>query len=182
MIDSKKNYYYIHGYGSTGKTTYNGLKLAGLSNLKLVQWTSDKPFNETLAEIESQIDLNSETVVIASSFGGYFAARLHYNNLAYVVLVNPLIDPIASYNAVHYSKNFTKEIANTYYNRKDTIRGNGYPITLFLSQNDEVLNWHEADTYFKGYCNRIFINDGHQLKDYSIVANNVKKFENYIAD
>ncbi len=175
-------HYYIHGYGSTGQTTYNGLKSAGLSDLQLIQWTSDRPFDKTIKEIESQMDLNSEMVVIASSFGGYFAARLHYKNFAYIALVNPLIDPISSYRTGHYNKTFTDDIAKTYIDNPDTIRGNGYPIALFLSKNDKVLDWQLADKYYKGYCNRIFINGGHQLTDYSAVVDNVKTYENYIAD
>lgn len=68
------NKYYIHGYGSTGQTSYNGLVKAGIENLSLVNWTSDRPYEVTLNQIHSQIDLDNECTLIASSFGGFWAS------------------------------------------------------------------------------------------------------------
>ena len=175
-------YYYIHGYGSNGQTTYNGLKQAGLSELKLVSWTSDRPFDETLNQIISQIDLNDEIVVIASSFGGFWASHLPYKNYAQLVLVNPLIDPYESFFKKHYSQSFTEDIAKTYKDKPDTIRGQGYPITLYLAKDDDILDYKIADKYYKGYCDVKYIGGGHKLTNYKEIIDDIKLYENYIAE
>lgn len=174
-------YYYIHGYGSTGTTTFTGLKNAGLKDLKLVSWTSDKPYEETLEQIKSQIDLDEEAVIIASSFGGFWASHLPYNNYAQIVLVNPLVDPYKSFMEKHYSTTFTEEIAKTYLNRENTILQRSYPITLYLAKDDDVLDYNIADKYYKDYANVKYITGGHVLTNYKEVVEDIKKYENYIA-
>lgn len=173
-------YYYIHGYGSTGERTYNGLKNAGLDELQLVKWTSDLPYNETINEVSRQINLSDDVCIIASSFGGYIAAHLKYKGMAQFVLVNPLIDVYNQLYLGNHSKTFNKDVAETYMNKKDTIRFNGYPITVMLAKNDEVLDYRIAENFYKTTSEIKYISGGHVLTDYKTVVEEIKVNEGNI--
>ena len=167
-------YYYIHGYGSTGERTYNGLKNAGLNELQLVKWTSDLSYNETINEASRQINLSNDVCIIASSFGGYIAAHLKYKGMAQFVLVNPLIDVYNQFYLGNYSKTFTKDVAETYINKSDTIRFKGYPITIMLAKNDEILDYRIARDFYKTTAEIKYISGGHVLTDYKTVVDEIK--------
>ena len=166
-------YYYIHGYGSTGERAFSGLKNAGLKDLNLVRWDSDQSYNDTIRQISRQMDLNDDVCVIASSFGGYLAAHLPYNGMAQFVLVNPLTNVYEDFYLPKHSDTFTKEVAETYINKKDTIRFNGYPITVMLAKNDEVLDYRIAEKFYKTTSEIKYISGGHVLTDFKTVVDEI---------
>lgn len=173
-------YYYIHGYGSTGERAFSGLKNAGLKDLNLVRWDSDQSYNDTIRQISRQMDLNDDVCIIASSFGGYLAAHLQYNGMAQFVLVNPLIDVYNQFYLGNHSKTFSKDVAETYINKSDTIRFKGYPITIMLAKNDEVLDYRIARDFYKTTSEIKYISGGHVLTDFKTVVDEIKLNEGNI--
>ncbi len=174
------NYYYIHGFNATGKTTASELSKVLEEEVTLLSWDCTKPFNENLENMSNKIEVEwFETVVMGSSMGGFYANALANKLKVACALFNPVMDAKATLMKLKDSvpDNITEEVVNSYVRGKDEI----LPRVIIVGMKDDVLNPAETISYWQGKCELITVEEGHHITDFKPFKQNLIELGNNIA-
>lgn len=154
---------YIHGYNGCP----NGAKLDMLRRKFKTEEIIAPLHNNHPEEIFDVYDriskemVDYDDVILGSSLGGFWA---NYFSLKYkisAVLVNPVVNPSVKLKQLGYLRSldyipFEQEIAS----------GGISPRIVLLAQNDEVLDYREAQNYYSQQCEVLtFPNGEHRMND-----------------
>ena len=148
-------------------------------------YESQRTFEEIMNGLRAQYEAsnaNHEPAVIAgTSMGGFFADQLcEMPDVMAVVLINPVVDPVAVLSKetflgeqenfiTHEKYMFSKEIAETYGCYRD-MRAVDVRRFLMIAERDELLDASVSEAYW-GSCSRIVrLEGGHRLTDFGAVA------------
>lgn len=182
---------YIHGLNSDGERSRKNLTECLGQKVFNLTWESDRPFDENIAyliaqceniEEENPVDIPlfespvwERFVMIGSSMGGYYAAVLSAIKDYPCALFNPVVYPKRTLQkfkgtntnfATGIKYEMTQEIIDSY-NFCGNLKKPLIDRAIVLGRNDEVLDYKEAEAFFRG-AEEILITDcNHQIKDYS---------------
>ena len=147
-------------------------------------YESQQTFDEIMSSLRAQYMAyrgNEPAVIAGTSMGGFFADQLcDMPNVMAVVLINPVVDPVAVLSKetflgeqenfiTHEKYIFSSEIAQTYGSYRD-MRDVNVRRFLMLSEHDELLDASVSKVYWGG-CSRIVpLEGGHRLTDFGAVA------------
>ncbi len=168
-------YYYIHGWNATGQTSAKALSEVLNEQVDVLSWDFSKPFNENLEEMAKNIEVGwFDTVLTGSSMGGFYANALANKLLVPCALFNPVLDAKAVLKKFQKDASdiLTDEIINSYERGKDEV----LPRLVVVGINDDVLNPKETIEYWKGRCELITVEEGHQIKDFKPFKENLLDF------
>ena len=145
-------------------------------------------FKEAHKQIESLIDKNSPNILyMGSSLGGYFALYFAQLYKSKSVLINPAIAPLSGFE-IHLGKNENYATGNKFTISKDDI---SYVRSLhhkkilepknnliLLESGDEILNYVESSSYFRGSYIDIFYGGNHSYTSIKEKFTKIKDFFN----
>ena len=143
-------------------------------------------FKEANKQIEDLINKNDPNIIfMGSSLGGYFAlyfAQLYKSKSA---LINPAIPPLRDFE-IHLGKNENYATGNKFTISKDDIsyiRSLHHKKILkpknnliLLESGDEILNYAESTSYFKGSYIDIFYGGNHSYTSIKEKFTKIKDF------
>jgi len=114
-------------------------------------------------------------VIIGSSMGGYYAAVIAVLKCYYCDLFNPVINTkktLLQFKGLN--RNFatgqtyelTDELINSY-RFSGKLNKHGIPRYVVLGRNDTVLDYREAEEFYRGIGHTVITDNCHQIADYS---------------
>ena len=165
-------YFYIHGFNATGKTTAKLLSKVLETKVEVLAWDCTKPFNENFENMLKILKKESDDfLLIGSSMGGFYANSLANELCVNCVLFNPVIEPkeVLKRFQKEAAEILTDELINSYEGKEDKILSR----VVVVGLNDEVLNPQKTIEYWQGKCNLITTNDGHEIKDFAVVKEDI---------
>jgi len=179
-------YAYIHGLNSDGKRSFKNLSEFLDGKFFNLSWECDRPFDENLAYLISQCEELEEAyppedpffeffVLIGSSMGGYYASVLSSIKLYPCALFNPVVYPQKTLQkfkgpntnfATGKKYELTQELIDSY-NFSGNLHKYGISRSIILGRNDEVLDYREAEEFYRGIGHTVITDNRHQIVDYS---------------
>ena len=143
-------------------------------------------FKEANKQIEGLISKNAPNILfMGSSLGGYYALYFAQLNKAKSVLINPAIAPLNDFE-IHLGKNENYATGNKFTISKDDI---SYVRSLhhkkilspknnliLLESGDEILNYVESSSYFRGSYIDIFYGGNHSYTSIKEKFTKIKGF------
>lgn len=181
-------YVYIHGLNSDGRRSAALLEKSLKEKVVRLEWQCDRPFDENIAyllyeteDLEKQMDDLENMVIIGSSMGGYYAAVIAVLKCYYCVLFNPVINPkktLLQFKGLN--RNFatgqtyelTDELISSY-SFSGKLNKYGIPRYVVLGRNDNVLDYREAEEFYRGCSITEITDEEHQIKDYEPYAKEI---------
>ena len=181
---------YFHGfksYSDSGKAQeFKKFIENKTSQTKIIIPDLKDDFKEAHKQIEGLIEKNSPNILyMGSSLGGYYAlyfAQLYTTKSA---LINPAIPPLKDFE-IHLGKNENYATGNKFTISKDDI---SYVRSLhhkkilepknnliLLESGDEILNYVESSSYFKGSYIDIFYGGNHSYTSIKEKFTKIKDF------
>ena len=145
-------------------------------------------FKEANKQIEDLISKNAPNILfMGSSLGGYYALYFAQLYKSKSVLINPAIPPLNDFE-IHLGKNENYATGNKFTISKDDI---SYVRSLhhkkilepknnliLLESGDEILNYVESSSYFRGSYIDIFYGGNHSYKSIKEKFTKIKDFFN----
>jgi len=177
---------YIHGFNSNGESSLNNLRKC-LNDVIGLKWNCADTFENNLNKLSNDLEklhLDDDTVLIGTSMGGFWSAILAKKFGLKSVLFNPVIDPkVTLMKFKGYNKNFstleeyilTEEVIKSYVFEDPRI---SMPKTVILGKNDDIIDYHESEEYWKNYSNVIITDEEHRINDYSKYVNEINEIKN----
>jgi predicted esterase YcpF (UPF0227 family) len=183
---------YFHGFKSSsdsGKAQeFKKFIENKTSQTKIIIPDLKDDFKEVHKQIESLIDKNSPNILyMGSSLGGYYALYFAQLYKTKSVLINPAIPPLKDFE-IHLGKNENYATGNKFTISKDDI---SYVRSLhhkkilepknnliLLESGDEILNYVETSSYFKGSYIDIFYGGNHSYTSIKEKFTKIKDFFN----
>ena len=183
---------YFHGFKSSsdsGKAQeFKKFIENKTSQTKIIIPDLKDDFKETHKQIESLIDKNSPNILyMGSSLGGYYALYFAQLYKTKSVLINPAIPPLKDFE-IHLGKNENYATGNKFTISKDDI---SYVRSLhhkkilepknnliLLESGDEILNYVESSSYFRGSYIDIFYGGNHSYTSIKEKFTKIKDFFN----
>ena len=185
-------YVYIHGLNSDGKRSAYLLENCLGEKVVRLEWQCDRPFDENIAyllheieELDNQIEALENMVIIGSSMGGYYAAVISVLKCYHCVLFNPVINPKKTLSKFKgLNRNFatgqtyelTDDLINSY-SFSGKLNEHGIPRYIVLGRRDTVLNYREAEEFYRGCSYTVITDEEHQIKDYKPYANEISSMK-----
>ena len=139
-------YFYIHGFGTTGAGSQKFKKIKQFAQAKnqkafALEWNEFQTeiVTELIRQIETQIDWNQPVCVIGSSTGGNFAYQLwdyfqqktpHFS----LILINPLLNIVQRKIEV---TNFPLQLVDQLKNPSEKVKN----ALVLLGKEDEILDY-----------------------------------------
>lgn len=178
-------YAYIHGLNSDGKRSFKNLSGVLEGKVFNLSWECDRPFDENLAYLISQCEAIEEEypvadpfseslILIGSSMGGYYASVLSSLKLYPCALFNPVVYPARTLNkfrgpntnfATGKTYELTSDLINSY-NYSGKLQEYGIRRSIILGRNDEILDYKEAEEFYRGISHTVITDNSHQILDY----------------
>ena len=183
---------YFHGFKSSsdsGKAQeFKKFIENKTSQTKIIIPDLKDDFKEAHKQIEGLIDKNSPNILyMGSSLGGYYALYFAQLYKTKSVLINPAIPPLKDFE-IHLGKNENYATGNKFTISKDDIsyiRSLHHKKILepknnliLLESGDEVLNYVEASSYFRGSYIDIFYGGNHSYTSIKEKFTKIKDFFN----
>ena len=183
---------YFHGFKSSsdsGKAQeFKKFIENKTSQTKIIIPDLKDDFKEAHKQIEGLIDKNSPNILyMGSSLGGYYALYFAQLYKTKSVLINPAIPPLKDFE-IHLGKNENYATGNKFTISKDDIsyvRNLHHKKILepknnliLLESGDEVLNYVEASSYFRGSYIDIFYGGNHSYTSIKEKFTKIKDFFN----
>ena len=181
---------YFHGFKSSsdsGKAQeFKKFIENKTSQTKIIIPDLKDDFKEAHKQIESLIDKNSRNILyMGSSLGGYYALYFAQLYKSKSVLINPAIPPLKDFE-IHLGKNENYATRNKFTISKDDI---SYVRSLhhkkilepknnliLLESGDEILNYVESSSYFRGSYIDIFYGGNHSYTSIKEKFTKIKDF------
>ena len=183
---------YFHGFKSSsdsGKAQeFKKFVENKTSQTKIIIPDLKDDFKEAHRQIEGLIDKNSPNILyMGSSLGGYYALYFAQLYKSKSVLINPAISPLSDFE-IHLGKNENYATGNKFTISKDDI---SYVRSLhhkkilepknnliLLESGDEILNYVESSSYFRGSYIDIFYGGNHSYTSIKEKFTKIKDFFN----
>jgi predicted esterase YcpF (UPF0227 family) len=181
---------YFHGFKSSsdsGKAQdFKKFIENKTSQTKIIIPDLEDDFKKAHKQIETLIDKNSPNILyMGSSLGGYYALYFAQLNKAKSVLINPAIAPLNDFE-IHLGKNENYATGNKFTISKDDIsyiRSLHHKKILepknnliLLESGDEILNYSESTSYFRGSYIDIFYGGNHSYTSIKEKFTKIKVF------
>ena len=181
---------YFHGFKSSsdsGKAQeFKKFIENNTSQTKIIIPELEDDFKEAHNQIETLIAKNSPNILyMGSSLGGYYALYFAQLYKSKSVLINPAIAPLNDFE-IHLGKNENYATGNKFTISKDDIsyiRSLHHKKILepknnliLLESGDEVLNYVEASSYFRGSYIDIFYGGNHSYTSIKEKFTKIKDF------
>ncbi|NCW38420.1 MAG: esterase [Proteobacteria bacterium] len=181
---------YFHGFKSSsdsGKAQeFKKFIENKTSQTKIIIPDLKDDFKEAHKQIEGLIDKNSPNILyMGSSLGGYYALYFAQLYKSKSVLINPAIPPLKDFE-IHLGKNENYATGNKFTISKDDI---SYVRSLhhkkilepknnliLLESGDEILNYVESSSYFRGSYIDIFYGGNHSYTSIKEKFTKIKDF------
>jgi predicted esterase YcpF (UPF0227 family) len=181
---------YFHGFKSSsdsGKAQeFKKFIENKTSQTKIIIPDLKDDFKEAHRQIEGLIDKNSPNILyMGSSLGGYYALYFAQLYKSKSVLINPAIAPLSDFE-IYLGKNENYATGDKFTISKDDI---SYVRSLhhkkilepknnliLLESGDEILNYVESSSYFKGSYIDIFYGGNHS---YTSIKEKFTKIKNF---
>ena len=183
---------YFHGFKSSsdsGKAQeFKKFIENKTSQTKIIIPDLEDDFKEAHKQIENLINKNSPNILyMGSSLGGYYALYFAQLYKSKSVLINPAIPPLKDFE-IHLGKNENYATGNKFTISKDDI---SYVRSLhhkkilepknnliLLESGDEILNYVESSSYFRGSYIDIFYGGNHSYTSIKEKFTKIKDFFN----
>ena len=183
---------YFHGFKSSsdsGKAQeFKKFIENKTSQTKIIIPDLKDDFKEAHKQIEGLIEKNSPNILyMGSSLGGYYALYFAQLYKTKSVLINPAIPPLKDFE-IHLGKNENYATGNKFTISKDDI---SYVRSLhhkkilepknnliLLESGDEILNYVESSSYFRGSYIDIFYGGNHSYTSIKEKFTKIKDFFN----
>lgn len=162
---------YVHGFGSAGGgNKYTTLKCM-FPSFNVISPTYDCTDFSSIEQLMDEYDLEKEErlLFIGNSLGGYIAMYLakKYNGKA--ILLNPLTN-INSLNEF-LGQNINLATEEIFYLTEENIKKlesykvdyNTIPLSVFVTKDDDVIDYNETIKYFKNRNVTVFENGTHRF-------------------
>ncbi len=160
---------YIHGFGGSGLGVKASLFREYFSKINEPYIAPSLSYVPDLAikTLEELIDSFKEVYLIGSSLGGYYASYLaRKDKVKKVVLINPSMNPAKTLkNYLGEAKNFYDDSYFLWSNKHIKMLKKYTPkldnkdkFLLLLQKGDEILDYREAESIFKG--SKMIVEDG----------------------
>ena len=186
-----KTVLYFHGFASSSDSNKANVFKKYISSLnksiRVIVPDLNNNFKDAVEEINQLIKTNQKPFAfVGSSLGGYYAAYFSSLNKAKAVLINPATPPLKGFD-MYLGKNtnystgekftltkediqFLRSISfKSYDNHKNTI--------VLVESGDEVLNYIDAYSYFKGSHVEIEFGGNHS---YESLEKNLEKIRYFL--
>ena len=183
---------YFHGFKSSSNSDkaqeFKKFIENETSQTKIIIPDLEDDFKEAHKQIETLIDENSPNILyMGSSLGGYYALYFAQLYKSKSVLINPAIAPLNDFE-IHLGKNENYATGNKFTISKDDIsyiRSLHHKKILepknnliLLESGDEILNYVESSSYFKGSYIDIFYGGNHSYTSIKEKFTKIKDFFN----
>ena len=178
---------YIHGFNS-GPNTETGNKIKEqYPNTIIANYDFKNAYNarKDLDKIIKD-NIKEDILLVGSSLGGFWSNYMSEIYKLPCILINPATNPTLSLfkylgTNTNYSTNLKYEFTNydfASYHNFSLVKSNLFKI-IILSKNDTVLDYKIAEKFYKNY--KIYYNnDGHSLKDYTLLYKCIEEYNNYL--
>ena len=183
---------YFHGFKSSSDSSkaqeFKKFIENKTSQTKIIIPDLEDDFKEAHKQIETLIDKNSPNILyMGSSLGGYYALYFAQLYKSKSVLINPAIAPLNDFE-IHLGKNENYATGNKFIISKDDIsyiRSLHHKKILepknnliLLESGDEILNYVESSSYFRGSYIDIFYGGNHSYTSIKEKFTKIKEFFN----
>ena len=183
---------YFHGFKSSSDSSkaqeFKKFIENKTSQTKIIIPDLEDNFKEAHKQIETLIDKNSPNILyMGSSLGGYYALYFAQLYKSKSVLINPAIAPLNDFE-IHLGKNENYATGNKFTISKDDIsyiRSLHHKKILepknnliLLESGDEILNYVESSSYFRGSYIDIFYGGNHSYTSIKEKFTKIKEFFN----
>lgn len=181
------NFIYVHGLNSSSHSS-TGKRLAEAlpeHNVISLDWDSREFFSINIESLIASVkNLNKNNFIfVGTSMGGLYASILARYFYKASILFNPVVEPVCLLKNMRkknpvftlFSTGETYTISDNVidsYKEVPDVRDFGLPVSVVLGAQDELLDPHIAEYYWKGYshielCPNIQhrITDFHQFRD-----------------
>jgi predicted esterase YcpF (UPF0227 family) len=187
-----KTILYFHGFKSSSNSgkaqEFKSFVENHTSQTKIIIPDLEDDFKEAHKQIETLIDKNSPNILyMGSSLGGYYALYFAQIYKSKSVLINPAIAPLNDFE-IHLGKNENYATGNKFTISKDDIsyiRSLHHKKILepknnliLLESGDEILNYVESSSYFRGSYIDIFYGGNHSYTSIKEKFTKIKEFFN----
>ena len=187
-----KTILYFHGFKSSsdsGKAQdFKKFIENKTSQTKIIIPDLEDDFKEAHEQIKTLIDKSNPNILyMGSSLGGYYALYFAQLYKSKSVLINPAIPPLNDFE-IHLGKNENYATGNKFTISKDDI---SYVRSLhhkkilepknnliLLESGDEILNYVESSSYFRGSYIDIFYGGNHSYTSIKEKFTKIKDFFN----
>ena len=181
---------YFHGFKSSsdsGKAQeFKKFIENNTSQTKIIVPDLEDDFKEAHKQIKTLIDKSNPNILyMGSSLGGYYALYFAQLYKSKSVLINPAIPPLYDFE-IHLGKNENYATGNKFTISKDDI---SYMRSLhhkkilepknnliLLESGDEILNYAQSTSYFRGSCIDIFYGGNHSYTSIKEKFTKIKDF------
>ena len=181
---------YFHGFKSSsdsGKAQeFKKFIENNTSQTKIIVPDLEDDFKEAHKQIKTLIDKSNPNILyMGSSLGGYYALYFAQLYKSKSVLINPAIPPLNDFE-IHLGKNENYATGNKFTISKDDI---SYVRSLhhkkilepknnliLLESGDEILNYVESTSYFRGSYIDIFYGGNHSYTSIKEKFTKIKDF------
>jgi predicted esterase YcpF (UPF0227 family) len=183
---------YFHGFKSSSDSSkaqeFKKFIENKTSQTKIIIPDLEDDFKEAHKQIETLIDKNSPNILyMGSSLGGYYALYFAQLYKSKSVLINPAIAPLNDFE-IYLGKNENYATGNKFTISKDDIsyiRSLHHKKILepknnliLLESGDEILNYVESSSYFRGSYIDIFYGGNHSYTSIKEKFTKIKEFFN----
>ena len=186
-----KTVLYFHGFASSSDSKKAKVFKKYISSLnksiKVIVPDLNNNFKDAIEEINQLIKTNQKPVAfVGSSLGGYYAAYFSSLNKAKAVLINPATPPLKGFDMylgknINYStgEKFTLTKKDIQFLRSISFKsyGNHKNTIVLVESGDEVLDYIDAYTYFKGSHVEIEFGGNHS---YESLQKNLEKIRYFL--
>lgn len=162
--------YYIPGYNSgESSETFQNLK-KDFPDIKILLYDFNDPTKSVNDMVQKIIDSETFPVIVASSFGGWFAERIAKIIPADLILYNPCLDPM------NVLKQFgvLEHILNKY-DRIDSISSGYNNRSIVVCRDDDIVNPKNAIELYEDTTHFVTTLGGHKM-----TADNMKYIKGII--
>ena len=181
---------YFHGFKSSsdsGKAQeFKKFIENNTSQTKIIVPDLEDDFKEAHKQIKTLIDKSNPNILyMGSSLGGYYALYFAQLYKSKSVLINPAIPPLYDFE-IHLGKNENYATGNKFTISKDDIsyiRSLHHKKILepknnliLLESGDEILNYVESSSYFRGSYIDIFYGGNHSYTSIKEKFTKIKDF------
>lgn len=174
---------YIHGFNSAGKgSKFNKLKEM-FPDINIISPTYDSSNFSTidtmLDDYQKDIDQADNLLFIGNSLGGYIAMYLANKYNGKCLILNPLVDINDLKQFVGYNTNFVTDkryflsIDNILYLQKYKIDYSLIPLTIYVTEDDDILDYKKTLTYFDKKQVNVFKTGTHRFDCLENIKDNI---------
>lgn len=168
---------YLHGFNSDANSnTVTELRkqFPDIITLSYNYENAEIGYNDIYNLIKQTYKNDPDIILLGTSLGGFWANFFGQKFDLKAIIVNPVIKPSVSLlKYVGVIKNYSTGKESDFktsnaesYKKFETKTESGYFRYIVLGKNDKVLDYKDAEKYFKDKGKIIFTNDEHRISDF----------------